>query len=290
MLPDPFSSPGPDGGKPDGSGTRPGAGADDEVPPEGPEQGLYVCLPAEELTLAGFAQDGQADTMAPGALLATVVDTVTGQDGAGLAGLPDDQLAGLAQSKTFGELRYAAHRLVLTLDPEAAIRRKERARQDAHVRRFREDTGNAGMTARELPPDEVLASWQHVEQRALDLRAAGVPGTLQELRVRAFLDLLQERDARTAPSGGQAGPGEPGPQDAPATAGTATAGTAAPVLARKTARRGHPRAAPPPGSPAPAPARRGPAWRRWSPCWASPAPRLKPTGSGSWTPAPPRTW
>ena len=43
------------------------------------------------------------------------------------------------------------------------------------MRRFREDSGNAGMVARELPPDEVLASWQHVEQRALDLRAAGVP-------------------------------------------------------------------------------------------------------------------
>jgi len=42
----------------------------------------------------------------------------------------------------------------------------------------------------------VLASWQHVEQRALDLRAAGMPGTLQELRVRGYLDLLQERDSR----------------------------------------------------------------------------------------------
>jgi hypothetical protein len=49
------------------------------------------------------------------------------------------------------------------------------------VARFREDSGNAGMIARELPPDEVLASWQHIEQRALDLRAAGMPGTLQEL-------------------------------------------------------------------------------------------------------------
>jgi hypothetical protein len=55
------------------------------------------------------------------------------------------------------------------------------------------------MIARELPPDEVLASWQHVEQRALDLRAAGVPGTLQDLRVRAYLDLLQETDCRDAP-------------------------------------------------------------------------------------------
>ena len=54
------------------------------------------------------------------------------------------------------------------------------------------------MIARELAPDEALASWQHVEQRALDLRTAGVPGTLDELRVRAFLDLLQELDSRTA--------------------------------------------------------------------------------------------
>jgi hypothetical protein len=72
------------------------------------------------------------------------------------------------------------------------------------VRRFREASGNAGMVARELPSDEVLASWQHVEQRALDLRAAGIPGTLQELRVRAYLDLLQERDSRDLPAGGQA--------------------------------------------------------------------------------------
>ena len=179
---------------------------------------------------------------------ATVVDTVTGQDGACLihpvqvriiedetailsednAALADAKLAEPAQSKTFGELRYAAHRLVLTLDPEAAARRKEQARQDAHVRRFREDSGNAGMIARELPPDEILASWQHVEQRALDLRAAGVPGTLQELRVRAFLDLLQERDARTAASTGQAGPGEPGPQDGPGDSGNSDSGNGDP--------------------------------------------------------------
>ena len=63
---------------------------------EGPaEQGLYVCLPAEQLTLAGFAQDGQADTMAPGPLLATVVHAVTGEDGDGLAGCSDDQLMGI---------------------------------------------------------------------------------------------------------------------------------------------------------------------------------------------------
>jgi hypothetical protein len=76
------------------------------------------------------------------------------------------------------------------------------------VRRFREDSGNAGMEARELPPDEVLASWQHVDRRAHDLRAAGMAGSLRELRIRAYLDLLQERDSRLAdrgPDTGQAG-------------------------------------------------------------------------------------
>ena len=42
-------------------------------------QGLYVCLPPQHVTLAGFAQGGAADTMAPGPLLATIVHTVTGR-------------------------------------------------------------------------------------------------------------------------------------------------------------------------------------------------------------------
>jgi hypothetical protein len=112
----------------------------------------------------------------------------------------DEILSQQAPSQTFGKLRSAAHRLVLKLDPEAAQRRKEAARRETHVRPFREASGNAGMIAREMPSDEVLASWQHVEQRALDLRAAGVPGSLRELRVQAYLDLLQERDSRPAPA------------------------------------------------------------------------------------------
>ena len=311
---------------------------DDEEPPdssgsddgEGPAQGLYVCLPSENLDVARFAQHGQSDAMPPGPMLASVVHALTGDDAGGLAALSDDQLLGVisatrrlesrvawtqlaalaefaarrpaepagrgrstqpcefaadelagelhltwpsaagqiayaqavadrlprtfaalaegrihpvhlrivedetsvlspagaaradaelaeaAGSMTFGRLRSHAHRLILKLDPEAARKRKEAARQDAHVRRFREDSGNAGMVARELPPDEVLASWQHVEQRALDLRAAGLPGTLQDLRVRAYLDLLQERDARAAlpaPDSAAAAP-DASPQDA----------------------------------------------------------------------------
>lgn len=87
MLPEPLPDREPDE-EPDGS-ARP----DEEW--DGPEQGLFVCLPAEELTLEGFAQDGRADTMEPGPLLATVVDAVTGDDAQGLTGLSDDQLTGV---------------------------------------------------------------------------------------------------------------------------------------------------------------------------------------------------
>src|SRR5438132_11031125 len=96
MVPDPFPGHGQDGEEPEGSSPLPAGGngpdapapadaGEDEMPPEGAEQGLFVCLPPEELTLAGFAQDGRADTMAPGPLLATVVHAITGDDGAGAA-------------------------------------------------------------------------------------------------------------------------------------------------------------------------------------------------------------
>jgi hypothetical protein len=132
----------------------------------------------------------------------------------------DPLLAAAAQKKTYAQLRAAAAKLVLTLDPDSYERRKQARRREAHVRPFREESGNAGMTARELPSDEVLASWQNVEQRALDLRAAGVPGSLRELRTRAYLDLLQERDSRltagTVPDQGPAdGPNGPDPDGGP---------------------------------------------------------------------------
>jgi len=87
------------------------------------------------------------------------------------------------------------------------------------------------MAAREMPPEEILASWQHIEQRALDLRAAGVAGTLQELRVTAYLDLLQERDSRQTqgdppghPEGGDSPGGGSGPDGDSGPGGTGGSG------------------------------------------------------------------
>ncbi|MBV9445096.1 MAG: DUF222 domain-containing protein [Streptosporangiaceae bacterium] len=169
-----------------------------------------ACATAERLpcTLAAL-RDGRID---PGCLtmIADLTSVLTPEDVAEA----DRLLAEAAAHKTYGELRAAAARLVMRLDPDAVRRRKEEAaKRDAHVRLFREDSGNAGLMARELPAADALASWQHIEQRALDLRAAGVEGSLRELRVLATLDLLQERDTRDSlpPPGEASGP--PGDSD-----------------------------------------------------------------------------
>ena len=94
-----FPDPGPDDAEPGGFPP------DEDAP--GPEQGLYITLPAGQLTLAGFCQGGASDTMAPGALLATVVDTVAGPDGGGLAGCSDDQLMGIISAARRLESRAA---------------------------------------------------------------------------------------------------------------------------------------------------------------------------------------
>jgi hypothetical protein len=71
-----FSSPRGDDEEPDRSPLL--SAAEEEDDPGFTGQGLYVCLPPEQLTLAGFVQGGQADTMTPGPLLSTVVHTVIG--------------------------------------------------------------------------------------------------------------------------------------------------------------------------------------------------------------------
>jgi hypothetical protein len=97
---------------------------------------------------------------------------------------------------------------VRMIDPAAARRRKERAARDARIIRFQEYSGNAALCGRELPPDEVLASSQHIDAIARALRDAGVPGTLEQLRVRVYLDLTQERDPFDRVTAAGAGPSD----------------------------------------------------------------------------------
>ena len=118
MPQDPFPLPPGDAEEPDGSPLPPAAEEDGpEDDQDGPPgEGLYVCLPAEQVTLAGFAQGGEADTMTPGPLLATVVHVVTGEDGSGLGGCSDDQLMGIISAARRMESRNAWTLLAATAE------------------------------------------------------------------------------------------------------------------------------------------------------------------------------
>ena len=90
-------------------------------------------------------------------------------------------------------------RAVMEVAPEKARKRREEAARDARVERWAEDSGNEALVGREFPPAEVLAADQRISWWARQLKAAGLEGSMDELRARAYLDLLLDTDSRPAP-------------------------------------------------------------------------------------------
>ena len=128
----------------------------------------------------------------------------------------EDRIFPRAGQQTSGQLRAALARAVLAADPGAARARREEAQRDARVLRWREDAGTAALCGRDLPSADVLAADQRISARARDLRSAGVTGTLDELRARAYLDYLLGRDSMPPPQpSGQPGTAAP-PGESPA--------------------------------------------------------------------------
>jgi Domain of unknown function (DUF222) len=111
----------------------------------------------------------------------------------------DVMLAAAGQVKNPAGLRDFARRQVARLDPEAAARKKERGRRNAYVRAYQEDSGNMGLSAREMPNGDGQIAWQNIERRALDLHAAGAEGTAGQLQVKAMLDFLLGRAVPAQP-------------------------------------------------------------------------------------------
>jgi hypothetical protein len=128
------------------------------------------------------------------------------------AGAVEDRVLPRAGLQTSGQLRAALARAVLAVDPDAARRRQERARQDARVMRWREDAGTAALCGRDLPSADVLAADQRITARAHELRSAGITGAMDELRARAYLDFLLGRGADAEHSGEADATPEPGSQ------------------------------------------------------------------------------
>jgi hypothetical protein len=129
---------------------------------------------------------------------------------------------------TPGGLRAAIARAVMEVAPEKARKRRENAARFARVERWAEDSGNAALAGRELSPDEVLAADERITAWAQQLRNAGLGGGIDEIRGRAFLDLLLGKDSRPGV------PQAPGAQPIPAPTGFASRVTLTVPLATLT--------------------------------------------------------
>jgi hypothetical protein len=152
---------------------------------------------------------------------------------------------GRAGRLTPGGLRAAIALAVKDVAPDKARKRREQAARDARVQRWAEDSGNAALMGRELPPAEVLAADQRITAWARQLKAAGLDGDMDVLRARAYLDLLLGKDSRprrdtaagpdgsgpdgsgpdgSGPDGGGPDGGGPGPADPGGPAGSSPTG------------------------------------------------------------------
>jgi hypothetical protein len=134
------------------------------------------------------------------------------------AGQVEARILPAAGKQTTGQLRAAVARAILAVDPDAATRRREEAQQDPRVRRWQEDAGTAALAGYGLPPADVLAADQRITARARALRDAGLPGTLDQLRARAYLDALLGQDSTPLtepdqPARSSATPAPPGVRD-----------------------------------------------------------------------------
>jgi hypothetical protein len=96
--------------------------------------------------------------------------------------------------KTYGQTVKLAGQAAITVDPESATRRREDAERNlSRVTMFREESGAAGLSGRDMPTDQTLAAHASVCARAQEYADSGAfpDGTrMDQYRVAAYLDLL----------------------------------------------------------------------------------------------------
>jgi len=83
---------------------------------------------------------------------------------------------GRAGRLTPAGLRSAIARAVIAVAPDKARERRVQAERDARVERWAEESGNAALAGRELPPAQVLAADQKITAWARQLKKAGLAG------------------------------------------------------------------------------------------------------------------
>jgi hypothetical protein len=129
-------------------------------------------------------------TLAKARAVDQALNLLTGQDAARAEAMIVPDLPG----KTYGQVQKLAVQAALTVDPESATRRREDAEQrKSRVEMFREESGAAALSGRDLPTDQTLAAHASVCARAQDYKDSGAfpdETRMDQYRAAAYLDLL----------------------------------------------------------------------------------------------------
>jgi hypothetical protein len=129
-----------------------------------------------------------------------------------LLGKADELIAKDAAGRTPGSLRNFCRKIVLMLDPQQAEERRKRAGRGRRVEFWPEQSGNITVAAREMSVAVAASIKQALTGWARIMRAAGIDGSMDNLRHDAAAALLLGRHPVTgasAPSGIRAEAGEP---------------------------------------------------------------------------------
>jgi hypothetical protein len=109
--------------------------------------------------------------------------------------------------KTYGQAQQLAVRAAIAVDPEAVTRRRQDAeRNRARVQMFREESGAAALSGRDLPTDQTLAAHASVCARATQYKDSGAfpaDTRMDQYRAAAYLDLLNGIPAAARIASGQ---------------------------------------------------------------------------------------
>ena len=143
---------------------------------------------------------------------------------AGAAAEVENLIAPRAGAMTTGRLRAACQRAVLACDPQAAIRRREQAEKDARVECWAEAAGTAALAGRDLDRARAITADKTLDADARWLQQHGVAGSLEQLRVEAFLARLNGQPVESllppVPAGANADAGADPPRPGPGGPGT----------------------------------------------------------------------
>ena len=121
---------------------------------------------------------------------AKLIDQFTTPLEGDLARKVEDRVLAKAPHQTTGQLRAALQRAVISVDPEAAERRRKQAERNARVELSGEPEGTASLFGRYLPAAQAAAAWARVSAIAKALEKGGAAGGIDLLRAQVFIRLL----------------------------------------------------------------------------------------------------